>query len=178
MRVRLNLICLAGAILGVVCVLLPWAVASLHLVGDGNDNIHYQLDLSPSRFFKNSLDEHLLNLEYAAAFFAIGSLAAFFTPFGGLGQLAGIVIFGLKLKDSLYYMLPVPRLIIPQGYSWQRTYDFSIGYYLAILAAAFTLASLIISVRTVLPGSVKPKVSIRSPIRERLLSIGISRRGS
>ena len=177
MRVRLNLLCLAGAVLGVVCLLLPWAVASLHLIGNGENRIYHQVDVPPSQLFTNS-GEHLLSLEYAAAFFAAGSFTAFLTPFGGVGQLTGMVIFGLRLKDSLQYILSVPRLIVPYEHSWQYTYDFSIGYYLSILATTLTLASLVISVRTDLPGSTKPRVTIRLPIRERLMSVGISRRGS
>jgi len=178
--VRVNLIVLAGAGLGLVCMVLPWAVGSIHLVANGQDWVIKIMTIRPSPFFSIPSghsachDEHILPLHIAAALFAGGSLVAILTPLGGFGQLAGILIFAWKLESALTFMLAPPPLLpgTPGVLSWG--YEFSAGYYLTILATMLTLLSLLISVSIDSATGFKPRASIRPPTKETLLTFGRS----
>ena len=169
---RVNIVCLAGAILGIVCVFLPWAVVTLSFVIGGQAHVSRTLGIAPVDFFNNTLDPDLLGLMYAAILFTIGSAVAILTPFGGTGQLAGIAFFGLKLKDFLRYLIPMPMTMPTVGVGWKYSSSFGPWFYLGILAAMLTLASFAVSVRFDSSSKYRLKASLRMPIRERLLSIG------
>jgi hypothetical protein len=178
-EVRVNIVCLTGAILGIACVFLPWAVATLSLVGGGQAQVHQTGGVAPVDFLNSTLDQGLLDLMYAAILFTIGSALALLTPFGGIGQLTGIVVFGLRLKDSLSHLIPMPTTTLRPGLTWEYSSSLGPCFYLAILATTLTLASFVVSVRFDPSRKYWLKASLRMPIRERLLSIGAdSKEGS
>lgn len=171
-EVRVNLVCLAGAILGIACVFLPWAVVTESLVGDSQAHVVRTVNIAPVDLLDISLYPDFAYLMYAAILFAIGSAVAAFTPFGGISQLAGIVIFDLELKDSLPHLLPISTIIPKPGFTSEYSSSFGPYIYLAILAATLTLASFAVSVRIDVSREIRPKASLSMPIRERLLAIG------
>lgn len=129
--------------------------------------------IAPVEFFHNTAQQGPRDLMYAAVVFIIGSVVAVLTPFGGIGQLAGIVVFGLKLKDSLSYIIPMPRIILQPGFRWEYSHSLGPYFYLAIVAATLTIASFAVSVRFDHSGRYWFKTSLGMPIRERLLSISV-----
>lgn len=167
---KVNLLCLVGAALGAVCILLPWAVVSERLVGEGDEYQDYlrEAGASPLRLLTDDPADGLFYLVVASVLFVVGTLVAFLTPIGGLGQLGGIVFFTMNLKDSLPHILPILTIRPPPGYSLLRTYSYSIWYFLAVLATFLTLASALVLVRMDLSGGIRIKMVVKAAIRERL----------
>ena len=170
MRIRVNLLCLIGASLGLACAFLPWAVASLRLVGGGVDRVWYEVDISGWEIVKDPA-EGLFYLWIALVVFISGSVIAFLTPLGGLGQLGGIAIYFLSLKNALPYMLPVPLFPTPIGRVFSDSFSLNVWYYLAILAAIMTLASALFVVRVFPAAGFFAELVSGPALRERLLSV-------
>jgi len=87
-QLRINVLCLVGAFLAVICLFLPWAVAHEKI---GSDKAY----LGAFDFNKSFLGIHLFpdNFRNAVTLFLIGTVVAFFCPVGGILQLLGSLAF-------------------------------------------------------------------------------------
>ncbi len=120
-QLRVNVLCVLGAALGIASLFLPWIVG-----GDLPHNVEYS-DLLVN-------DILLGSPIFTAAFilfctmFLVGTGLAFVTPTGGFVQLAGLLGFLYAYPDAYRDM--------------QGTQEISWGAYLGILSAAIVLVGL------------------------------------
>jgi len=148
MKWWINLLCLSGAIFGIVAIFLPWMV--------------YQSD-SPDLSYVGSRGFSLLDLMQMGApgilhgfivfgivFFA-GSIIAFFSGIGGFVQLIGVIFL---FKEIAYYPFSIsvdPQIEIVAG----------IGAYIGLLAALITIVSILMPIRI---GTLPREKSIKNRI--------------
>ena len=116
-QIRVNMLCYAGAILGVLALFLPWAVIQSELTDA-------RVNLGPYDFNEGFPS----NFRYSVTLFLIGTVLAFLTPVGGILQLIGSIGFMLTASTTT---LPLPIDMI-----------FYVGPLIGFLASFMVLASL------------------------------------
>ena len=126
--VSVNLLCLIGAMVGVVSLFLPWCM----MVEGPNE-----LGVSPADLITDTEELLSSSLTGPALLFTIGAVTAFLFPVSFAVQTAGIVLF-LRVVMDQYAGAPL-------GYD----YEMSLGFYAAVLSSVMVLAGL---VRPVGPG--------------------------
>lgn len=119
---RVNVLCLMGAVLGFFCMYeLTWASGSYGIVDPLGRGIEADWAIwPPIDYFSTG--------EMYSWFFVVGTVLAFFTPLAGLLQLCGITIFAFRLNDIL------------SGPAGAGTWGAS-GLVVAIVATSMILAS-------------------------------------
>jgi hypothetical protein len=118
---RVNVLCLMGAVLGFFCMyVLTWASGSYGLPGDSLVGVDWAIWPPWDSFSTGEIYSWL---------FVAGTVLAFFTPLAGLLQLCGITVFALDLYDFL------------NGPAGTGTWVAS-GFVLAIVSTAIVLGSL------------------------------------
>lgn len=142
--VSVNVLCLLGAIVGIVSLFLPWCV----LVDGPNE-----LGRSLLAFMVDSRGLPLEPMFVAALMFITGTVVAFLFPAASAVQAAGVVLF-------LQTFMAFPDSIM----GWH--YELSSGFYAGILSSAMVLAGLL---RPVGPGcdSRRPWWSRRTEVSSR-----------
>ena len=90
-KLRVNVLCLIGAILAVLSLFLPWTLTQDRETGDTDT-------LGAFDYGETFPD----NFRYAVTLFLIGTAAAFFTPLGGLLQLIGSIGFVMTALTSTF----------------------------------------------------------------------------
>ena len=92
-RIRVNMLCYAGAILAVLALFLPWAA----IQHEGTDD---RINLGPYDF--DSDEGYSSNFRYSVTLFLIGTIFVFLTPIGGILQLIGSVGFMLTASTTTF----------------------------------------------------------------------------
>ncbi len=150
---NVNLLCILGASIGVVSLFVAW----IHVpptIGAwvGSSRIQFE----PSIVYMVT-DRYIYY--GAAAAFAVGTIAAFASPLGGILQSASLVIFALGMIDS-GNELPL------EGIDQQQT--LMVGMCLGIVSCALVTTSLFKPLGT---GSLHPRGPRKIRLMERLLTI-------
>lgn len=142
-KVRINIICLLGVLLGCLCLALPALTVTMgynHLGHSGT--MEYHLYMTSSRFVGVWTDPPMIpSLDYASVFvvFFVGVALAVVTPLGGVGMATGIFGYYLLLISRFDTMRstfagPGPWIIV-------TSIDWGAAFYIGILAAIVTLLS-------------------------------------
>ena len=118
MTVRVNLLCIAGVLLGVVSLFFPWVTSGSHFGGD--DDLLVQGIMMPSLQFEFAM-------VLSASFFVLGTFLALLSPSGGFAQLGG----------ALGVIFLAPSEYAP---AW-GDYAFSLGAYIGIVSALIVTVS-------------------------------------
>ena len=138
-RVRVNVLCLAGALLSFGCCLLPWTISHV-----STERGFLSIQLTPSGFaLQNSaadLFQFYLNLPqwpqvvFGCAILLVGIALSFASPLGGFVQLGGIALFRLSVNDYLGF------------HQNQRVQSIdttvSLTFYLSVVGALVVISSL------------------------------------
>lgn len=134
---RANIVCLTGVIIGLLAIFVPWTW--IRYVSPGGDIV---FDTTLSVILSDSLDRHTLEALLSNLFdegflragllFAVGTVAALFTPSAGLLQALGLALFYIEEMDREEV---IDRLAMDQ---W-----LGIGFFLACASTALVLASLL-----------------------------------
>ncbi len=124
---RVNALCLIGAIIGLLALSLDWSSLSLGNVGFSD---------SPLWVFESSLRSYSITVFLSHFWFAIpfamGVLIAFYSPIGGLLEGAGLLLFLEEFRFHSY------------AYSGIPTYTtFSIGFTLAVMSFILVISSIV-----------------------------------
>jgi len=121
-RFRVNLLCLVGAVVGVISLFLAWSALS-DLEGN------HVGDLGSQDFNMTFLGYRLLpaNLALAVTVFTIGTVVAFFTPIAGIIQLLAMIMFTLTVYTTKLE---------------ERKMTLGVGAVIAIVSAVLVLLSL------------------------------------
>jgi len=148
-QIRVNLICLAGAILGVLSLFMPWALVDAPFQDD------------PTNIGAFDFDENLqggysfpVNFQLTMILFMIGTLVAFLLPLGGVLQLIGSL--GFILTSVTYSKIGSNEII------------FWIG------AAIATISSAMVIVGLAFPGGIGFAEGKRTAM-DRLLTVSLFR---
>ncbi len=141
MRMRLNVLCLAGALLSCGFCLLPWTISHAHTEKSANIDIQltateFALQTSWADYF------HLIlsglggwpQLVLGAQIFLVGLALSFASPLGGFVQLAGLGLFRGSVNDYLGYHNGMAVSSISTSVNFT--------YYLSIVAAFVVILSL------------------------------------
>lgn len=126
-KLRLNALCLAGALLALVAIGLPWfthqTISSQPLVTQNESHSLYMV-----------LDQSFgIEAMLAALIFLGGTALAFVTPLGGIAQAIGVLWF-----FQTRYLI-VGTLLTP---GWIDRNYFDSGFYVAIVATGLVLVSM------------------------------------
>jgi len=151
---RVNVLSILAAMIGIVCVFLPWLVESY-------SNPYFHLNwhddyMSLFWSFSNAWDAYFMA---AGALFIFGSVLCFISPLGGFPQLAGVILYamGISLDFGDFYM---PR-------SFYATLTYGLGLYLGLAASIIAISSFIYTRRLLVPVrffSIKASDEGRAPI--------------
>ncbi len=126
-KLRVNLLCLLGAVIAVVALFLPWAMTPDHLGEEiGIGAFDFDEPLSGGSEFPDSF-------RYSVTLFIIGTVLSFLTPLGGIPQIVGSVGF---VSTVLTSRIPEHDLIP------------GIGVVIALLAAGIVILSFLEPVGT------------------------------
>jgi hypothetical protein len=122
-KLRVNVLCLIGAILAAVSLFLPWATVQDQASGA-------KRDLGAFDFEETFLGFHLFsaNFRYSVILFVIGTAVAFLSPLGGIMQLIGCVGFILTTLTTRFEGVEMV---------------FWIGAAVALISTAMVLLSLV-----------------------------------
>jgi hypothetical protein len=82
-KLRINILCLIGAIIAVVASILPW-LNNLLSLSAGESPIDLAFSFHYSKWN---------GLQLTSIIFVLGAFVAFFTPLGGIVQLTGVLFF-------------------------------------------------------------------------------------
>ncbi|OGS42389.1 MAG: hypothetical protein A3K67_00530 [Euryarchaeota archaeon RBG_16_62_10] len=102
---RVNLLCVAGALLGLMALFLPWLFVVEPVSSGGG--VYYPvrewdfIDLAMGYWDPDSLIFENLMLFVFAMVFLGGFVASFATPLGGAVQLAGVILISLEAEQDL-----------------------------------------------------------------------------
>jgi hypothetical protein len=132
-HLRVNLLCLAGALIILVSLALPWGIETTGYIGS-EIGYRYPIQLTDPINFMG--DERLTSI---AVIVVLGGVISIFTPLGGIIQLLGVVSYFRHMAPSVG-TLPGPAYFI-----WSR-FSFASGFYLAVFATAVTLLSVLVPV--------------------------------
>lgn len=106
LRMRVNVLCLAGAILSLACCLLAWTVSHAHTTKMGTEEIELTApEFALGSTWADTYHSYLQQIPswgsvvLGAQVFLIGIALSFVTPLGGFAQLAGIVLFRVSIND-------------------------------------------------------------------------------
>ena len=140
---QINLLCLAGAALGLFCLFLPWGV---YTSGSPIHNPHEYAFLTDEEWYAGNFQHYPLSaavdLLLPAIAFSVGSLVAFITPLGSLGQVSGIVIFYIRVDPLTKNGVETFKSFTLVGEGLNHL-SYAVGFYLATCAAALTCVSLL-----------------------------------
>ena len=122
-QLRVNVLCLVGAVIAVISLFLPWAMVQDKQSGD-------TANLGAFDFNETFLGIHLFssNFRYSVTLFLIGTAIAFFCPLGGILQLIGSMGFIISTLTVTFETIDMV---------------FWIGSLAAAVSAAFVLMSLV-----------------------------------
>lgn len=147
---NINLLCLIGASIGMVAVLVAWISEPLSIPSP--PSIRWE----PSIVYM--VTNHYLYYGTSAAFL-VGTIAAFVSPLGGILQSASLVAFAMGIIES-------------GGDPWLDGIDpqqtLRVGMYLGIVSCTLVMTSLLTPIGT---GSLSPGKARRIRLMERLLVI-------
>jgi len=118
MKLRVNILCLVGAFVGLIAIMLPWNSVWFFSV-----NLIDLINIGSGYFGQTSPEAGILVI--GSIIFIIGTLVAFLTPTGGIVQIAGLGI--------LFYLFSGADSHFPNG----------IGFYLACVSPIMILLGLV-----------------------------------
>jgi hypothetical protein len=148
---HVNFLSIAAAILGIVCIFLPWIVETYSFQYIDRT---WTYDWSLLSMLSGVWGPLVI---CGAALFLLGSVSLFVTPFGGVGQLFGVLIYiygvVLNLKEFHYARYGDAAL------------SFGPGFLLGLVASIAAIASLAIARRLLVPVSL---FSIRASDRPQM----------
>lgn len=141
-HIRLNMLCLIGATIGVAAIALPW-------FGTRAGPLYEEWSFAAWIWDMLRSGTSALEFYLAFGFFLTGTILAFFTPVGGGLQVIGLTEFCLEELDR------------EESFSQYSHYEgqFAVGFFVACVSSAFVLASI---VRPVGIGCGKSVGSLRS----------------
>jgi hypothetical protein len=123
---KVNVLALVGAFLGILCIITPWTTITTEILHTATSTT----DLSLTDYIHD--DDSAF--AFAVVLFILGCAFAFITPFGGVGQFFGWLVFlGLVYE----------RLGTKENALASTTTSLGIGFYLGIVAAALVLIAMI-----------------------------------
>lgn len=123
---RVNILALVGAFIGILCIITPWTTITTGILQTTTSTSN--LDLTDYMHDDDSA------FAFAVVLFILGCAFAFITPFGGMAQFFGWLIF-----LGLIY----GRLGTVDSGIFSTTTTLGIGFYVGIVAAAMVLISMI-----------------------------------
>lgn len=126
-KLRINLLCVSGALLGFVAMALPWILES-ERIGAG---VWQHYDLNWYFYADRGVDV------VALVVFLVGSAMAFLTPLGGLFQLAGVLSFATSRSGDIR---TITAGEITQSLEW------GVGLFFAVISSAIVIASLFVPI--------------------------------
>jgi len=123
---RINVLSIAAAMIGILCVFLPW-------FSESYSSSYYSYDDSMSLFwsFNSNWDPYFMA---AGALFLFGSVLCFISPLGGLSQLAGAITYLLGLIQN-YHGFVGPRY-------FNAEVSPGLGVYVGVVASIIALSSI------------------------------------
>ena len=140
---RVNLLCLAGALLGLITVFLPWMSVIEAVEVDGVMTYPVRewdlLDMVFGYWDKDSLIYNNLMIFIFVMLVGGGLAASFATPLGGAVELAGVVLLSIKAEQdlvltefgwglrlgALFSIIVLVSFFVPVAYGYvQRPYAF------------------------------------------------------
>lgn len=146
MGLRVNLLCILGACLGIVCLAFPiLTVTMVEYHGPLTLTTERVLSMSSNQLADTSMDPPILQYaEWLMAFVAFfgGTLLAFGTPLGSVGMAAGLLGYYLALGsefDAVADRLSHPGVVVT-SVGWDA------AFYIGILATALVLVSAVLPV--------------------------------
>lgn len=159
--IRFNGLCVVGAILGIACIWLQWGTAGwgygIHTILEGSE-VH----ISPYWGYP----QYLWSVVYV-----LGSLVALITPIGGIFQLAGLSSYIMWTRSDLaVFPAHMPRLISPEEAHLVAGYRMELAFFIAIIGAVLTLASILLPWGKGYSGIYAPFTLRTLSLRERLLA--------
>ncbi len=157
---RVNILCLAGAALALICLALPWGIETNHEATPdypAGYDFHTQLRLTDPINFEG--DAHLTSILMIVI---LGGVISAISPLGGFVQLLGVMSYVAHMgRYTEALSVPIPWITAHFSYGG--------GFYLAIFAVLVTLLS------TMIPFGIRgfslynPISGERPTIRQRLL---------
>ena len=147
----LNLLCIAGACVGVTALFLAWISESAAWAVDSREPTILDMVVS-QRATLVSGEVYSV----AAALFLAGSISAFATPAGGILQSISLVVFAQGITESGNEMM------------WIHPQELRIGMYLGVVSCCLVLTSLLSPLGT---GTLRPGKSRKIGVVKRLLTI-------
>jgi len=121
-KLRVNILCLVGAFVGLIAIVLPWNSVFFFIVNI-NVNLIDLINLGSGSLVQTSPEAGILVI--GGIIFIIGTLVAFLTPTGGIVQIAGLGI--------LFSFFSGADSDFPNG----------IGFYLSCISAIMVLFGLV-----------------------------------
>jgi hypothetical protein len=171
-KVRINIMCLLGVLLGFLCLALPALTETMaynHLGHSGT--MEYHLYMSSSRFVGVWTDPPLIpSLDYAfvVVVFFVGVALAAITPLGGVSMAIGIFGYYLLLNsrfDTMRSTFAGPGRIV-------TSIDWGAAFYIGTLATVVTLLSFVFPAGPGYSVMYSPWPLRRGHLKERLLVWG------
>jgi hypothetical protein len=124
-KMRVIILALVGAFIGIMCIITPWTTVTQEFIGTSVTN---NLNLTDYMHEKDS------TFALAIVLFILGCAFAFITPFGGVAQFFGWLIF-----LGLIYQ----RLGTVETGLFTTTTSLNIGLYIGVASAVIVLFSMI-----------------------------------
>jgi hypothetical protein len=158
--VRINMMCLLGVLLGLLCLTVPVLTETTTLRFTGAAIEHHQYMTT----------HQYVNLVFAPIAFFLGVALAFVTPLGGVGTASGMIgyYYGLSPKfDTSGFLFPAG---ITMAYHWGA------AFYIGILATIVTLVSFVFPIGPGYSEMYSPWPQGRGNLKERLLVWGRGRK--
>ena len=174
MNPRVNLLCVLGALIGLMCVAVPILTLTTHYYRLGQTgSMEYHLYMSASEFVNVHFDPPPIesaDFLVALVVFFGGVALAFVTPLGGVGMAVGIV--------GYYGVLSSKFDAMRSAFSWGHpgvivtSIHWGAAFYVGILATVVVLVSSILPLGPGYSEMHKPWPFGRRCVKERLLVWG------
>ena len=158
--VRINMMCLLGVLLGLLCLTVPVLTETITLKFTGAA-IEYHQYMTTDRF---------VSLVLAPIAFFLGVALAFVTPLGGVGMASGMIgyYYGLSPQfDTSWILYPAGITI---------TFHWGAAFYIGILATVVTLVSFVFPIGPGYSEMYLPRPQGRGDLKKRLLVWGRGRK--
>jgi len=145
MKWRINLLCITGALLGIISFILPWMSILRYEIIEGEMLLPLPGEWSLLRVIEIHNVQDLLQTSFQflpipAILFIFGSLLALLTPLGCFPQAAGLILFPITIIDRIgRHQFYDPS----SGYWIFEEVELMIGFYFALIASAITAISLL-----------------------------------
>lgn len=169
--VRVNVLCLAGGLLGILCLAVPlmtvtmtnWVLAYPPAIEYGSQQS--QEYMTSAVFLGNHvrLTMESLDLVLAPVLFLLGTLIAFVTPLGGALMATGMVDYSLVVGTGTFQRAFEGPETSFASVHWEA------AFYIGILAAVVVLVSIIMPLGPGYSGVNNPWPFKGLPVKERLL---------